>query len=256
VTSVVRTPIPKAILLAGLLAVMSWLPASAQVTAGASPGLNAALVRLLGGITAFTAQLEIRSLDPKGVEILNAPMQFSLLGNNMRGELDVTRLKSKDLPAMAATAAKSVGMDRVITLVRPDKKESYLLYPMFQSCVVAPLADEDLAALKQPAKLASTALGKETLDGHPCVKNRVVVTEFDGRQHEATVWNATDLKNFPLQIQTRDATSTLILRFRQVKFERPDAKLFDLPAGTAKYSDAKELTQAAMKKLLSEAFSK
>lgn len=225
----------------------------AQVTAGASPGLNAALVRLFGGATAFTAQLELRVLDEKGAETLNAPMKFSLLDGKMRGDLDVTRLKSKELPALAATAAKSVGMEQVITLVRPDKKESYLLYPRFQACVVAPLDDEDIEALAKPAKITKTALGKETLDGHPCVKNKVVVTEADGRTHTATVWNATNLKDFPLQIHTRDESDTIIMRFRAVKFERPRPKDFDLPAGTKKYTDAQELSQAVVKKLISEA---
>lgn len=228
----------------------------AQVTAGASPGLNAALVRLFGGVTGFTAQLELRIVDTNGTETLNAPMKFSLLDGKMRGDLDVTKLKSKDLPAFAASAASSVGMNEVITLVRPDKKETYLLYPKFQACVVAPLDDEDVAALQKPAKLAKTPLARETLDGHPCIKSKVVVTEPDGRNHTATVWNATDLKDFPVQIQTVDDGATIILRFRQVKFERPVAKDFDLPAGTQKYDDAKELTQAVMKKLIGEALGK
>lgn len=235
---------------------LGGLSLQAQVTVGASPGLNAVLVRMFGGVTAFTAQLEIRMLDAKGVETLNAPMKFSLLDGKMRGDLDVTRLKSKDLPALAATAAKSVGMEQVITLVRPDKKESYLLYPMFQACVVAPLDDEDVEALKKPAKLTKTMLGKETLDGHSCIKNKVVVAEPDGRTHTATTWNATDLKDFPVQIQTLDDTDTIIMRFRDVKFERPQAKVFDLPAGTKKYTDAKELSQAVMRKLLSDALTK
>jgi len=239
-----------------LFCLMGAVSLHAQVTAGASPGLNAALVRLFGGVTGFTAELELRMVDAKGVETLNAPMKFSLLDGKMRGDLDVTKLKSKDLPALAATAASSVGMDRVVTLVRPDKKETYLLYPKFQACVVAPLDDEDVNALKKPAKLEKTPLARETLDGHPCVKNKVVVTEPDGRKHAATVWNATDLKDFPVQIQTVDDTDTIIMRFRQIKFERPAAKEFDLPAGTKKYDDASELTKAVMKKLIGEALGK
>lgn len=243
-------------LLAGLFVLVVLGPVQAQVTAGASPGLNAALVRLFGSHTAFSAQLEIRMLDAQGRETLNAPMQFSLLDGKMRGELDVTRLKSKDLPALAATAAKSVGMDRVVTLVRPDKQETYLLYPAFQSCVVVPIGAEDLAALKQPAKIAKTPLGKDTIDEHACVKQHVVVTESDGCQHEATVWSATDLKDFPFKIQTQDDANTIVMQFRQVKFDRPAAKQFDLPVGIVKYDDAQALAQGVMKKLLRETIGK
>jgi hypothetical protein len=225
----------------------------AQVTAGASPGLNAALVRLFGGHTGFTAHLELRMLDANTNETLNAPMQFALLDGKMRGELDVTKLKSKDLPAMAASAAKSVGMERVITLVRPDKQESYLLYPAFQACVVAPLDADEVAALQKPAQIKRTVLGKETIDGQPCQKQRVVVTEPDGRRHTATLWVAPALKNFPVRLETRDGTDTIVMNFRQVKLQRPAAALFDLPKGTARYDDPKELTGAVMKKLIGQA---
>jgi hypothetical protein len=165
----------------------------------------------------------------------------------------VTRLKSKDLPAMAASAAKSIGMERVVTLVRPDKRESYLVYPSFQACVVAPLDADEVAALQKPAKIVRTPLGKQTVDGQPCIKHRVVVTEPDGRQHQAMVWNATQMKDFPLRIETRDGPDTIVMQFRQVKLERPDAGVFELPKGTTRYDDPKELTTAVMKKLIGQA---
>jgi hypothetical protein len=122
--------------------------------------------------------------------------------------------------------------------------------------VVAPLDEEDVSALKKPAKLEKTPLARETLDGHRCVKTRVVITEADGRKHVATVWEASDLKSFPVQIQAVDGASVITMRFRQVQFERPVAKDFDLPTGTACYDDASDLTTAVMKKLLKEALGK
>lgn len=230
--------------------------AAQETTVGLSPGLNAALVRLLGEHKAFIAQLRIRMTDKEGTEILNAPMQFALLDGKMRGDLDVTKLKSKDLPALAASAAKSVGMEKVVTLVRPDKAESYLLYPAFQSCLVAPIDAADLAALKQPAKIQRTPLGPESLDGHPCVKTKVVVVEPGGQPHESTVWYATDLKDFPLRVRTVDGTDTLDLHFSQIRFVRPEAKEFDLPSGTARYDNVQDMTGAVMKKMLKDAIGK
>jgi len=233
-------------------AVCSPVAATAQETVGASPGLNAALVRLFGPHKAFTARLQIRMLDGQGSETFNAQMKFSLLDGKMRGDVDVTKLKSKDLPELAASAAKSVGLNEVITLVRPDRQETYLLYPAFKACVVAPIDPEDVTSLQKSARIQKTPLGRETLDGHPCVKNKVVVTEPDGRSHEATVWHATDLNEFPLRIQTIDGTDTIVLHFRQVKFQRPAAQDFELPAGTARYDDAQELSTAVMKQKLKE----
>lgn len=253
VTSVVFQRLRVFVWLLVLLAVGGQTSLHAQVTAGVSAGLNAALVRLFGEHKAFRAQLQIRMVDAQGSETLNAPMKFALLNGKMRGDLDVTKLKSKDLPALAASAAKSVGMEQVVTLVRPDRQETYLLYPRFKACVVAPIDPEDVAALKKSARIQKTLLGRETFDGHPCLKHKVVVTEPDGRQHEATVWHATDLGSFPLRIQTVDGTDTLTLHFRQVKFQSPAAEEFELPAGTAKYDDPQELSKAVMAKLLKEA---
>jgi len=218
--------------------------------------LDCSVVRFFGAATNFTAQLEIRMVDTNGVETMNTPMKFSFLDGKMRGDIDVTKVKSKDLPALAASATASVGMEQVISLVRPDLKESYLLFPRFDACVVAPLDEGELAALKKPAKIVRTALGKETLDGHPCVKHRVVVIEPNGWQHTATIWNATDLKDFPLQIQRVEDGDTIMMRFSAVKFERPAAKDFDLPAGTTKYDDASDLTKAVMKKFIGQALFK
>jgi hypothetical protein len=114
----------------------------------------------------------------------------------------------------------------------------------------------EVEALKKPAKLEKVMLSKETIDGHACTRNKVTVTDSTGESQTATIWCATDLKDFPMQIKTVDGADTTILKFSQVKFVRPAEKLFDIPAGTAIYNDAQDLTKAVMKKLLGEALGK
>lgn len=244
------------ILLASLLMGAGHQSARAQeVSAGLSPGLNAALVRLLGQHKAFSAQLRIQMTDGQGAEKLNAPMAFSILDGKMRGEIDITKTRSTEFPALAASAAKSVGMEKVVTFVRPDKAETYLLYPRFNACVAVPIDAEDIETLKRPAKLRKTPLAREVIDGHPCLKSKMEVVESGGRIHEATVWQAADLKDFPVRIQTVDGAESLELNFSHIRFERPAAKDFELPAGTTRYEDAQALSQAVMKKFIKEAIS-
>ena len=69
------------------------------------------------------------------------------------------------------------------------------------------LPNADSAPTNGDYKVETTEIGKETLDGHPCVKNKYVVTDNEGVKHESTVWNATDLKNFPVKIQTTEAAT-------------------------------------------------
>lgn len=228
-------------------------PVAAQTAVGGAAGLNAALLRLLDPHTAFSADLEVRMFDAKSNLTLHAPMRFHRLDGKLRGDIELARLKSKDLPALAASAAQNVGMERVVTVVRTDQRESWLLYPAFQACVVAPLDADEVAALAKPAHVSRTPLAEETLAGQRCEKERVVVTEPDGRQHTALVWRAPALKNFPLRLETRDGTDTLVMEFRNVQFARPDAVLFELPKGTSRHDDPQELMRAVMKRLLGEA---
>jgi hypothetical protein len=39
------------------------------------------------------------------------------------------------------------------------------------------------------------------------VKNKVVVTDKGNRHDEYTVWNATDLKKFPVKVQSKRKTT-------------------------------------------------
>ena len=66
-----------------------------------------------------------------------------------------------------------------------------------------------------------------------------------------TTWKASDLKDFPVQIKTKEKENTSIMRYQQVQFAKPDAKQFEAPVGYTKYSDNQELMQGLMKKMLS-----
>jgi hypothetical protein len=65
----------------------------------------------------------------------------------------------------------------------------------------------------------------------PCVKNRVTVKDSRNVIFEATTWNATDLRDFPVRIETQDQGKTSTLQFRQIQFAKPDEKRFEPPRG-------------------------
>ena len=108
------------------------------------------------------------------------------------------------------------------------------------------MSDKEVADAGKDYKMEKTSLGKETIDGHPCEKNKVVATNEKGEKHEVTVWNATDLKDFPIQMQMPDEQSgtSILMKFKNVKLGKPDAKLFDAPTGLTKYDDTQSLMKA------------
>lgn len=209
-----------------------------------APGTDfATMLRLLGSQTGFTARYEVRMLDKDQKETLSAAMNFAYLENKIRLEIDVAQMKNKDLPANLVDQLKQVGMDQFVTLIRPDKKSILVVCPRLEASLTQPLQLETAKIEKQP-------IGKEALDDQPCVKNKVTFTPVKGAKEELTVWCATNLKDFPVQFLTKQNGETVIARFKQIQLVRPEARLFDLPAGFKEYNDTASFMAGVTAKIL------
>jgi len=213
------------------LAVLAGSAAVAQAPAGGAPlSINTAFVKLFGTAGAFTAKVEARAFDQSEKETVRMPMDFALLEGKVRIEINVAQVQAKNLPASAVAKLKQAGMDHVISVFRPDKGTTYVLYPGTQSYLSMPLSKGEGETIEKGLTLEKNALGKETIEGHACVKNKVVVKNDQWPVLRAITWNAADLKDFPLQIEIKEKQSTVRMRFTQVRFAKPDAQQFDLPA--------------------------
>jgi len=226
--------------------------AFAQMRGGPSTGINARMLKMFGDTKAFSANAEARILDKDQKEVTTMPMTMALRDGKLRSEMDVSQVKGSGMPPEAAAMMKQAGMDKMVTLVRPDKKATIISYPGLQSYAEVPFSEDEAAE----EKVESTEVGKEPIDGHPCVKTKFTSTDSKGTTREAFVWQATDLKKFPLQMQMVQRSQTLIVKFQPPKFETPDAALFDMPAGYTKYPSVQALMQAAMMKMFGGAGAK
>lgn len=232
----------------GLLALGSLAAVSvlAQVP-GAGPSLGPAMTQLFGDIQGFSAKARVQVLDNSQKEMVSMPMDFALLEKKIRVEIDMSQTRNASMPPGAAEQLKAMGMARVVSIIRPDKDLVYVLYPTQKSLMTMPLPKHDTDPAKQP-KITKTAVGKETVDGHPCVKNKVTMTDDNGKPVEAMTWNASDLKDFPIQIQTTEKQGTSIMHFSEIQFDKPDPKLFDAPDDYAAYDSPQALMQGIMEK--------
>lgn len=227
------------------------LPALAQMGGQSTPGLNAALTKLFGSTTAFSAKCEVSVLDKNQKEKMSMPMDYRLLDGKLRVEVDMTAMKGAGMKPEQAAMMKQMGMDRIISLVLPDKKTMNIIYPAMQAYVTMPLSKQDAAVLEQEPKIERSVLGKETVDGHPCEKTKVTITDANGKKTEVFVWNATDLKDFPIKIQAAENNDTVLMRYKNIQFAKPDAKQFDLPAGYTSHNSMEAFTGAMMQKMMS-----
>ncbi len=215
--------------------------------APAMPNMGGHMAKLFGGISAYSATMETQSKDSSG-NAMTMPSKIFCLDGKTRVETDMGKMKSGNMPPNAAEQMKAMGMDTMVMLSRPDKKISYLIYPGLQAYAENPMQDRETAAATADYKVESTELGKDTVDGHPCVKTKVIVTDDQGTKHESVVWNATDLKKFPVKIETVQQGQTMTILFKDVNLAKPDAGLFDPPAGYKRYDNMQQMMQQEMMK--------
>jgi len=207
-------------------------PAPGQVPVAASPaGINTAFVKLFGGVKAFTAKTEARVFDAQQKEAVLMRMDWAVRDGQVRLEINLEDVSGRDFPAGSATTLKQAGMSRIISVFRPEKKATFMIYPGVQSYQVVPLEPAEAAASEKDLKLEKKELGRETLDGHACVKNQVVVKRGQERVLTAVTWNAADLREFPVQIELKEKQNTVRLRFSRIQFAPPAAAQFEVPAG-------------------------
>jgi hypothetical protein len=241
----------KSLLFATFLAfASSGFTGFAQMGGPPKSGVNAALTKLFGSTTAFTAQCDVRLLDQNQKEKMSMPMEFSLLDSKVRAEIDMTQIKGQGMTPELAAQLKQMGMERVVSITRPDKKTRSIVYPAVQAIMSTPLDKEELDVIEKEPAMEKTVLAKETLDGHPCEKRKIVLTDASGRKSEAFIWSATDLKEFPVQIQMTEGADTVILRYTNIRLTKPEASLFDLPAGYTTYDSQPAFMMGVMQKMM------
>ena len=209
-------------------------------------GLNAALMKLFGDTKAFSARTEF--LVRSGAETTIIPMGFALLDGKMRMDVDMAQVKGKEMSAETLAKFKQMGMDRMVNIIIPQKKIMWIIYPALKAYAEMPALDEAVAGGEQDLKIELTEIGKETVDGRECMKNKFVLTDSKGNKREGIAWNAKDLKNFPVRMEFPDSGATVTMAFKNIKPTAPDSKQFEAPAGYKKHSDIQKLMMGALQK--------
>ena len=266
--AVKNTPLP-ALLLATVWLALQPAPVAAQLPANAAtqvyqalaergPVFAAAAIKLFGSFTNFTADADLRVTDRGGAEVFTGPVTYALSGYKARVDADASKATSAKLSAATLAQLQALGAVQVAAIARADQLKGYALLPVLsayaQVAIPANIAAAALAGTN--ATLVKTPLGTETIGGHPTVKHQTTVTTPTGQVVSALVWNATDLQNFPIQIQYADSQGTVTATFKQVSLVTPASSLFDVPAGYTLYTpatvpaDLKAAAKDALKKAL------
>lgn len=201
------------------------------------------VARLMGTGRVFTATVIVsREKGTKQAKI--AENQVFMRDGNLR-------LEHKPLaePSLAKQTAKlkQAGVDEVITILLQKPNKAYLILPGKKAYLEATV--ESSGEKAKPSRTESKFLRVETVDGHPCTVRQITTINEDESRQEITIWEATDLQNFIVKSQMDHGDDTMeVLRFSNIRSEKPDDAKFALPAGYRKLSNgsAGEIVEVMM----------
>ncbi len=238
--------------LCGLLLLTVVLRGAAQLDGPASTGVSASLIRLFGTNQNFTAQAEVQVLDRANQELMGVPMRLMRAGNKIRVEVDMTRMRHRLRPD-AVAQMKPLGLDQTVSIIRPETRTNLVYFPKLRACLQLQMPANEAEAFLKRARVERQTLGREKMQGYPCLKQRVTITDAAGQKSEATVWVASTLRDFPVCVATREKEGLVTMRFRQVNFDPVAAAQFEPPAGFVTFTDLQALIAGpGMKYLLAQ----
>lgn len=74
-----------------------------------------------------------------------------------------------------------------------------------------------------------TPAGTDTVDGHSCKVENVTVTPQNGTPTKMKVWEADDLRGFPVKVEIESSRGPITVTYKDVSFDAPAASLFTHP---------------------------
>jgi hypothetical protein len=204
------------------------------------------LADIFGKEKSFTATART-SIKPPDGNNMQMEMSYAVLEGKVRTEMDMTKMQGGGMPPEALAQMKAMGMDKTVTIMLPEKHTGYLIYPGLKAYCSLPMGPGASGAeTNKPPKIERTEMGKETVDGHPCVKYKVVITAEGEAPLTTYVWQATDLKDYPVQTEVTAEGATITTLFQNINQSKPSASLFDPPADFKQYGSMQELMMSGM----------
>ena len=233
-----------------VLAQFGGADSASPVPGGGTP-ITGPIAKLFGAHQGFSCDLQVTGKDPSSKKSFTMLGKLAFLDTKSRFELDLSKVKGGGLDDSMKSQVAAMGLGEMVMIARPDISATYIVYPGLEAYVLLSQPKNPSAAperaLEQPVV---TAVGKETIDGHPCIKNRYAFKDEAGKAQEAMVWNASDLKQFPLRIEHKEADQPIRLDFKNVDLSKPSETSLEPPSNYSKYGSMGTLMQNAILKKL------
>ena len=81
----------------------------------------------------------------------------------------------------------------------------------------------------QDATIDRSPAGTDTVDGHACKVENVTVTPHNGQPTKMKLWEAQDLKGFPVKVEMESSHGPVTVEYKDISLDEPPASLFTHP---------------------------
>ncbi len=166
----------------------------------------------------------------------------------MRWFLNLDQVRTTRLEPEMMNLLRDAKLGQMLLIMRPQTNAILAVPGMRQWFEFSPPTSASLVdkAREKVGFLQKTEVAREVVEGHPCVKYRLSLPGERSNGEEAFVWQATDMKNFPVRFQTVVNGEKVTLTFRQIREAAPDPKYFEPPAGYTRGGGMDALMQRVM----------
>jgi hypothetical protein len=129
------------------------------------------------------------------------------------------------------------GGGRHITIMRWDRKVSWVVMPSENMYIENPLKESDTDASGYKVE-NSQIMGEETVDGVKTTKSKVILSDDKGNKFGGFMWTTKEgiqLKMDAISVDASQGTKMRMkMELKNVQIGKQDPKLFEIPAGYTK----------------------
>jgi outer membrane lipoprotein-sorting protein len=234
----------------GLMTALAALTitAHAQSRGAAAPtaGIDKQLAEIFGKNRSFSATAVSTIKDASGKEVMSMESDFAAMDGNVRFERDMTKSSAMKGQPEAAAQMAAMGMHHTVSIIRADKQVMYMVYPGKKAYWEMALP-QSVAADDSKTRIEKKEAGRETVDGHPCVKQQLTYTDAEGKATQWTLWEAADMNGFPVQTEVVAGGNVITTLYKNINQSKPAASLFEPPADFKRFASMQEMMMDSMR---------
>jgi hypothetical protein len=146
------------------------------------------------------------------------------------------------------------GMKGLVTISLADAKKTIMMNSVGKTYYEQPVQNKEITpdVYDPEMVLDKKKVGTDTIDGHPCVKYDAVFYRKSKpeEKHKATIWEAQDLNNFPIQTEVtvpanpnyQGSGGKMIMKFKDIRLGAATASMFEVPGNYRKVNSVQEVT--------------